>query len=154
MSNLINYAATGANGIKNWDLMTRAAPTKLSVEKDFRFWPFHEMNHIENMGWITSLVLTESSTDYSIAKDFGRVRIDTIEIDDQDLEVSTQLTDNIKNSNSAASTLGFSTQVMNRLKISLPKKVTIIIDPDLWSGSYLPQIFYAAPNKEFVVHKT
>ena len=77
MSNLINYAATGANTLKNWDLMTRAAPTKLSVEKDFRFWPFYEMfvNHIENMGWITSLIFAKSGTDYNIAKDFGQVKI-------------------------------------------------------------------------------
>ena len=64
MSNLTNYAVTGANDLKNWDPMTRAAPMNLSVEKDFQFWPFHEMftNHIENMGWITSLVFTESGT--------------------------------------------------------------------------------------------
>ena len=60
--------------------MTRSAPTKLSVDKDFRFWPFHEMfmNHIKNMGWITYLVFTKSDTDYNIAKDFGQVRIETI----------------------------------------------------------------------------
>ena len=78
--------------------MTRAAPTKLSVEKDFRFWPFHEifMNHIENMGWITSLGFTKSGTDYNIAKDFGQVKIETIETDYQALEIATQPTDNIK----------------------------------------------------------
>ena len=98
MSNLINYAATEANALKNWDLMTRAAPIKLSVEKDFQFWPFHEMfmNHIENMGWITSLVFTESGTDYNIAKDFGQVKVETIETDYKALEVATQSTDNIK----------------------------------------------------------
>ena len=98
MSNLISYAATGANALKNWDIMARAAPTKLSDEKDFRFWPFHEtfMNHIENMGWITSLVFTESGIDYNIAKDFGQVRIETTETDYQALEISTQPTDNIK----------------------------------------------------------
>ena len=87
MSNLINYTVTGANAPKNWDLTTRAAPTKPSVEKDFRFWPFHEMfmNHIENMGWITSLIFTESGTDYNIAKYFGQVKIDTVEIDYQAL---------------------------------------------------------------------
>ena len=74
MSNLINYAATGANAIKNWDLMSRAAPTKLYVEKDFRFWPFHEifMNHIKNMGWITPLIFTESGIYYNIAEGFGK----------------------------------------------------------------------------------
>ena len=98
MSNLINYAATGANALKNWDLMTRAAPTKLSVKKDFRFWPFHEMfmNHIENMVCITSLVFTESGTYYNIAKDFGQVRIETIETDYQYLEFSTLPTDKTK----------------------------------------------------------
>ena len=43
------------------------------------------MNQIKNIGWITSLVFTESGTDYNIAKDFGRVKIDTIETDYQDL---------------------------------------------------------------------
>ena len=71
---MINYTATGANALKNWDLMTRAAPTKLSVDKNFRFWPFHEMfmNHIENMGWFDALVFTESGTDYNIATDLDR----------------------------------------------------------------------------------
>ena len=78
--------------------MTRAAPTKLYVEKYFQFWPFHEMfmNHIENMGWITSLVFTESGTDYNIAEYFGQVRIDTIDTYYQALEIATQPTDNIK----------------------------------------------------------
>ena len=78
--------------------MTRAAPSKLSAEKDFRFWPFHEMfmNHIENLGWITSLVFTKSGTDYNIAKYFGQVKIEMIETDYQALEVATQPTDNIK----------------------------------------------------------
>ena len=73
MSNLINYSTNGTNDIKNWDLMNRAAHTKISFEKDFRFWPFNEMfmNHIENMGWFTSLVFTESGTYYHTAKDFG-----------------------------------------------------------------------------------
>ena len=98
MSNLINYAATGANALKNWDLMTRATPTKLSVEKDFRFWPFHEifMNHIKNMGWITSLIFTESGTDYNITKDFGQFKIEALETDYQALEIATQPTDDIK----------------------------------------------------------
>ena len=77
MSNLINYAATGANTLKNWDLMTRVAPMKLSIKKDFRFWLFHElfMNRIKNMGWITSLVFIESGTYYNIANYFGQVVI-------------------------------------------------------------------------------
>ena len=58
MPNLINYAATAANTLENCDLMTRAAPTKLYADISPRFWSFHEMfmNHIENMGWIASLV--------------------------------------------------------------------------------------------------
>ena len=54
------------------------------------------MNHIENMGWITSLVFTESGTDYNIAKYFGQVKIETIETDYQVPEIATQPTDNIK----------------------------------------------------------
>ena len=72
MSNLINYTTTGAHALKNGYLITREAPTKLSVEEDFRFWPFHEMfmKHIGNMGWITSLVFTKSYTDYNIGENF------------------------------------------------------------------------------------
>ena len=78
--------------------MNRAPRTKNSVEKDFRFWPFYEMfmNHIENMGWITSLVITESSTDYKIAKGFEEVRLETVETYYQALETSTLTNDNIK----------------------------------------------------------
>ena len=54
------------------------------------------MINIENMGWITSLVFTESGRDYNIVKDFGKVRLETIETDYQDLEISTLPTDNIK----------------------------------------------------------
>ena len=78
--------------------MTRAAPTKLSIKKDFRFWTFHEMfmNHIKDIDWIKSPVFTKSATDYNIAKDFGQVRLDTIQTDYQALEISTLPTDNIK----------------------------------------------------------
>ena len=156
MSNLINYTATGSNTLKNWNLMTRAAPTKVSVEKDLQFWPYHEifMNYIKNMGLITSLVFTESGTYYNIEKYFGQSRIETIETDYQALKITTQPTDNIKNSNNAASTLGFSTQATNRLKIYLLKKATIIIDSDLCPESYQPQRLYAASKKYFIVQKT
>ena len=36
------------------------------------------MNNVKNMGWLTSLVFTESGIDYNIAKDFGQVKLDTI----------------------------------------------------------------------------
>ena len=135
--------------------MSRGASTELSVEKDFQFWPFQEMfmNHMKNMGWITSLVFTESGTDYNIAKYFGQVRLQTIEKDYQALKISISPLITLKNLNSTASTLGSSTQAANLLNIYLPKKVTIIINPYLWPGSYLPQIFNTASNKEFVVHK-
>ena len=54
------------------------------------------INHIENMGWITSLVFTKSDTDYNIAKDFGQAKIETKETDHQTLKIATQPTDNIK----------------------------------------------------------
>ena len=78
--------------------MTRSAPTKIYVEKDFWFWPFYEMlmNHIENIGWITSLVFTKLGIYYKIAKDFWKVIIKVIETDYQALKISTQSTDNIK----------------------------------------------------------
>ena len=98
MSNLIKYAATRANALKKLDIKTRATPTEVSVEKYFRSWPFHEIfiNHIEDMGWMTYLVFTKSSTDYNIAKDFGLVKIEKVETDYQALEIATQPTDNIK----------------------------------------------------------
>ena len=48
------------------------------------------------MGWITSLVFVESGTYYNIANNFRQFRIDSIEIDYQAPEISTQPTDNIK----------------------------------------------------------
>ena len=112
------------------------------------------MNHIENMGWITSLVSTESGTDYNIVNHFGQVKIETIETDYQELEIATQITDNIKKLKFRGLYTWLFNSSTNRLKIYLPKKATIIIDPDLWTGSYLPLRFYAASDKEFVVHKT
>ena len=53
------------------------------------------MARIENMGWITSLVFTESCIDYN-AKDFEQVKIETIETDYQALEIATQPTYNTK----------------------------------------------------------
>ena len=92
------------------------------------------VNHIKNMGWLTSLVFTESGTDYNIAKDFGQFKLEMIETEYQDLELSTSPKRDIKNSNNAASTLGILTEVMNRLNIHLPKKSIIIINQSLWNG--------------------
>ena len=54
------------------------------------------MNHVKNMGWITSLAFTKSGTNYNIAKDFLQVIIETIEKYYQALKISTFPTDNIK----------------------------------------------------------
>ena len=85
--------------------------------------------------------------------DIGRFRIETMKTDYQDIEIATQPTNNIKKIKFRGLYTWISTQVTNQIKISLLKKAVIIIDPDLWPGSYLPQIFYAASNKEFVVQK-
>ena len=53
------------------------------------------MNHIKNMGWLTSLVFTESGTNYNIAKDFGQFKLETIETEYQALEISVSPNDNI-----------------------------------------------------------
>ena len=79
------------------------------------------------MGWLTSLVFTESGTDYNIAKDFVQVKLEAIYTEYQALELSNIPTDNNKNSNTASSTLGFFTQATNWLNISLPKKPIIYI---------------------------
>ena len=39
------------------------------------------MNHIKNMGWLTSLVFTESVTDYNTTEDFGQVKLEKTEIE-------------------------------------------------------------------------
>ena len=105
------------------------------------------------MGSIASLVFTESGTYYSIAKGFGKLIIDTIGTYYQALETSIQSTDNIKE----LKFRGLYTRLFessNELPQDfLAKEATIIIDPDLWPGSYLPQRFYAAPNKESSVKK-
>ena len=54
------------------------------------------MNHIKNMGWLTYIVSTKSVTDYIIAKDFGQVKLETIETEYQNLELSTSPNHNIK----------------------------------------------------------
>ena len=86
---------------KNWNLITIAAPTKLFVKKDFRSWTFHEMfmNHIKNMGWLTSLVCTKSGTAYKTAKYFGQVKLETIKTSYQALELSTSPNYNMKKIN-------------------------------------------------------
>ena len=80
MCNLTNYIDTRASAIENWDIVTKVDPTKLSVKKDFRLWTFYEMfmDHIEDMGRITSLVFNESGTYYNIAKYLVPFRIETI----------------------------------------------------------------------------
>ena len=115
---LINYAATGENALKSWNLMTIAAPTKLSVDKYFRFWPFHKMfmNHMKNTGWITSVLFNVSGMYYNIAKDFGQFIIEMIEIYHQALEISTLPTDNIKKLKFRGLYTWLSTQVTNPLK--------------------------------------
>ena len=78
--------------------MTREAPTKLSIEKDFRLWPFYEMfmNHIKNTGWLTSIVFTKSGTDYNIPKDFRQVKLNTIKTEYQAIVIYTSPNDDIK----------------------------------------------------------
>ena len=80
MCNLTNYIDTRASAIENWDIVTKVDPTKLSVKKDFRLWTFYEMfmDHIENMGRITSLVFNESGIYYNIANYLVPFRIETI----------------------------------------------------------------------------
>ena len=54
------------------------------------------INHIENMGWVTSLVFTESGTDYNIENYFVRVQLNKIEMEYKALEIATT-TNNIIN---------------------------------------------------------
>ena len=77
--------------------MTRASPTKPSVKKDFRLWPFHEMlmNHIKNMGLIPSR-FHQIRHILQHCKGFGQLKKETIATNYQVLEIFTQPTYNIK----------------------------------------------------------
>ena len=51
---IIDYSASGANRLKNWELMIKATDKKLIYKQDkSNFWIFHEIfsTHILNMGW-------------------------------------------------------------------------------------------------------
>ena len=136
--------------------MTIEAPKRLFVEKDLRFWPFHEMfiNHIKNMGLIISLIFTESGTYYNIAKDFVRIRIETIEKDYQTLEISTQPTDNIKKPKFC----GLYTWLFNSSDGSaqdfLVKENYNHHQSGPLAWKLLTTKIYVKSDKEFVVHET
>ena len=96
---------TGANGMNTGMQLTSQNISKCNtIPQQIRLTApncqiknqYCELRHIKNMGWITSLVFTESSTYYRIAKYFGPVIIYTIETYYKALEISTQPTNNIK----------------------------------------------------------
>ena len=53
------------------------------------------MNNIINMVWLKYLIFTESGTYYNIANHFGWVKLDTIDMEYQDLELATSPNDTI-----------------------------------------------------------
>ena len=78
---IIDYAATGANRLKNWELMTKPALETLTYEDNENFWPFHEtfLNHIENMGWQDVMDYTVNNVTKDLSTQFGEVPIEVIE---------------------------------------------------------------------------
>ena len=53
------------------------------------------INHITNMVWLTSIVFTESGTHYNIANYFLLVKLKTIEMEYQAMELYISPNDNI-----------------------------------------------------------
>ena len=78
---IIDYGATGANRLKNWELMTKPALETLTYEDNENFWPFHETfhNHIENMGWKDIMNYTVDNIPKDLSTQFGEVPITVIE---------------------------------------------------------------------------
>ena len=78
---IIDYGATGANRLKNWELMTKPALETLTYEDNENFWPFHEtfLNHIENMGWKDIMNYTVDNIPKDLSTQFGEVPITVIE---------------------------------------------------------------------------
>ena len=54
------------------------------------------MNYIKNMGWMTSLVFTESGTEYKIPKNFDQIKLETVKTNYKALELAIIPNDNIK----------------------------------------------------------
>lgn len=78
---IIDYGATGANRLKNWELMTKPALETLTYEDNENFWPFHEtfLNHIENMGWEDIMEYTVDNVEKDLSTQFGEVPISIVE---------------------------------------------------------------------------
>ena len=92
---IIDYTATGANRLKNWELMTKAGTHKLSYDKADQFWPFHEMflNHIENMGWTEVFIIPVKGTDKDLSTNFGEIETSDIVTEKELQEANTTATD-------------------------------------------------------------
>ena len=78
---IVDYSATGANRLKNWELMTKPALETLQYEDSENFWPFHEtfLNHIENMGWEDIMEYQIDGQTKDLSTQFGEVSINVIE---------------------------------------------------------------------------
>ena len=78
---IIDYAATGANRLKNWELMTKPALETLTYDDNENFWPFHEtfLNHIDNMGWQDIMNYTVNNVATYLSTNFGEVPLADIE---------------------------------------------------------------------------
>ena len=78
---IVDYTATGANRLKNWELMTKPALETLKYDESENFWPFHEtfLNHIENMGWNDVMNYQVDNENKDLSTQFGEIPIQTIE---------------------------------------------------------------------------
>ena len=85
---IIDYTATGANRLKNWELMTKPALETLKYDESENFWPFHEtfLNHIENMGWKDIMRYQINGQNKYLSTQFGEIPTETIETYQTDIE--------------------------------------------------------------------
>ena len=72
---IIDYAAIGANRLKNWELMTKPAVETLTYDNNENFWPFHKtfLNHIDNMSWQDIMTYTVNNVATDLSTNFGEV---------------------------------------------------------------------------------
>ena len=56
---LVNYTATGANTLKNWELLTKPCPTKLT-KKDFWPWIQFLRLQVKNFEWEDLFLLPDN----------------------------------------------------------------------------------------------
>ena len=104
MAGIIDYAATGSNRLKNWELMTKATDEKFIFKQDkSNFWTFHKTfsNHIRNMGWEDIMVYSINGVEKNLTTQFGEIEMNALNREWQTIansDTSVVLTKKLKHS--------------------------------------------------------